>query len=281
MKKIKILALGLVAALSLNSCLVDDETPSQDLASTPSVVEFDKNFILYSYDTVETADQNETVYINRNGGANGATNLPLTFTVSVDPLSTAVAGTDYELTSDVINLEAGKDNFGLPIIVKTANLSTTDSKTLILKIVPTGNVITSEQFNSEILVLLAKCTSDLHMHQYDVNVTRLESGSVVAKGTQNIIEITPGNFLTFDTGHWNGLPAPNDGFNFSDVCGIIYVDSQNLAQGYYSNTVDGIVVDALTQSHGSVDASGNITINYSVSPGASADRDFSAVYTKL
>jgi len=284
MKKIKILTLALVAALSLNSCLVDDETPSQDLISTPNVVEFDKNFVLYSYDTAETADQNETVYVNRKGGSNGATNTPLSFTVSVDPASSAVAGTDYVLTSDVINLEAGRDNFALPIVVKTANLSTTESKTIILKIVPTDNVVTSEQFNSEILVLLAKCTSALHTNTYDVNITRNSSGNVVARGTESITEITPGNFRTATSGHWTaaqlGVTADKAGFFFSDVCGIIYVDTQNLAQTY-SNLVEGTVVDPLTQAHGSVDAMGNITINYTVTPGASSDRDYTAVYTKL
>lgn len=284
MKTIKIISLALLGALSLNSCLVDDELPEQQYLNNANVVEFDKSFQLFSYPTTEIEDMNELVNIDRIGGPQGTTNNTLNFSIEVDASSTAVAGTDYELTSTEITIESGNDNFQLPILVKTANLSTSESKTLVLNVISSDNVISTSDRNNSILVLLAKCSSDLHTFNYNTATTDQNDGSVQNHPNQSIREISAGNFRTDSTGTWADLGAfgaPDPGFNFTDVCGIIYVEDQDLAQGNWSNDVRGVVVDPLTGAHGSVDpVTGDITINYSIDFSGTAT-EYVAVYTKI
>ncbi len=84
-----------------------------------------------------------------------------------------------------------------------------------------------------------------------------------------------GLYKTESTYAWAvGSIAPDQGFDFQDICGALSVPEQGLAQGYYSNTVVGTEV-------GSVDSStGNLQLFYNVDF-ASGGVDCVGTYIKL
>ena len=80
------------------------------------------------------------------------------------------------------------------------------------------------------------------------------------------------------TGTWAaGSIAPDQGFNFSDVCNTITVPAQDLAQGYYSNDVnqDGDAGTSFVNPD-----TGVITIKYSIDFSSGA-RTYTNVYTPV
>ncbi|WP_299670723.1 hypothetical protein [uncultured Polaribacter sp.] len=94
-----------------------------------------------------------------------------------------------------------------------------------------------------------------------------------------ITEVSPGVYKTTTTYRWaspDGLPAPDQGFNFSDVCGTLNVPQQGLAQGFYSNQVYNF-------ADGSVDSTtGDLKIYYIIEfSGGATKIECTGVYTKL
>jgi hypothetical protein len=121
--------------------------------------------------------------------------------------------------------------------------------------------------------LTVSCSSDL-AGTYNLTVTR-SNGAPVNFPNEVITEVSPGVYKTESIYKWAvGSIAPDQGFNFVDVCGELTVPDQGLAQGYYSNAVK------MTEP-GYVDgATGDLKIFYSV------DFDSGAVtcvatYTKI
>ncbi len=111
--------------------------------------------------------------------------------------------------------------------------------------------------NEGSFAITVSCSSDL-AGTYDLTMVS-SNGQIANFPNEKIIEVRPGVYKTESTYRWAvGSIAPDQGFNFQDVCGEITVPEQGLAQGYYSNTVVGT-------DPGTVDgATGNLVINYSV-----------------
>ncbi|MFK5957938.1 MAG: hypothetical protein QM495_03595 [Lutibacter sp.] len=101
------------------------------------------------------------------------------------------------------------------------------------------------------------CSSDL-AGTYHLTVVR-SNGPDVIFPNEKIIEVSPGVYKTESIYKWDvGSIAPDQGFNFQDICGELTVPEQGLAQGYYSNVVIGT-------EPGFVDgATGDLKIFYSV-----------------
>lgn len=121
--------------------------------------------------------------------------------------------------------------------------------------------------------LTVSCSSDL-AGTYSLNVVT-SNGRNVTFPDEVITEVSPGYYKTTSTYTWAvGSIAPDQGFNFTDVCGELNVPDQGLAQGYYSN-------DVFNTEAGFVDgATGDLKIFYTVNF-ASGDVLCVATYTKL
>lgn len=80
------------------------------------------------------------------------------------------------------------------------------------------------------------CASDL-AGAYRLVVQR-DNGPDVIFENEIITEVSPGYYKTTSIYRWAvGSIAPDQGFNFNDVCGTLNAPEQGLAQGYYSNKV--------------------------------------------
>lgn len=119
------------------------------------------------------------------------------------------------------------------------------------------------------------CSSDL---AGNYNLTMVSSnGWNINFPNELVTEKGVGLYKTESTYRWAvGSIAPDQGFDFQDVCGALTVPSQGLAQGYYSNEVKGTdtgTVDGVT---------GNLTLYYYVAfSGGATLIDCVGTYIKL
>ena len=102
-----------------------------------------------------------------------------------------------------------------------------------------------------------------------------DSGADVIFPNEIITEVSPGYYKTSSIYRWAvGSIAPDQGFNFNDVCGTLNAPQQGLAQGYYSNQVYSF-------ADGSADpTTGELIIYYIVEFGSGPVENI-ATYTKL
>ena len=119
------------------------------------------------------------------------------------------------------------------------------------------------------------CASDL-AGAYSLRFTS-NFGHDITFPNELISEVSPGLYKTTTTYRWDaGTIAPDQGFNFTDVCGTLNVPQQGLAQGYYSNQVYNF-------SDGSVNpTSGELKIYYITEFGGGTTKiECTGIYTKL
>jgi hypothetical protein len=282
MKNLKIILLSLVSVLVISSCVKDDE---EDFGSGPHIVGFKnaQGSYIYTDNDVDPVVISEP--INLIGGSNGTTSSEnISMTISVDPSSTAIAGTEYTInTTAALTIPAGSDFVQLPITVNPAVLPGNVPKTIVINLtqVSTGNAVISDAKKS-ITITIAKCASDL-AGTYSLSVTRIDNSAVYTFPNEVITQLALGVYETSTTGPYDDLTldgAPRNGFIFKDVCQTIVVEEQNLGD-FYSNLVFGnpnetnqVTLD--TESGNVV----SITMNYTITF-AAGDRQFRAVYTKL
>lgn len=268
--------LSVVLVLFLTSC-VDETSLVDEIKDSPNLIGF----------------------VNRNGSISGiangneySANFPIqafgptsydlsgTFTakVSVDPSSTAVEGTHFELTSTTITVTSEGNllgNFPVTMLTEGIEAPLASAPVIVLNLTEaTGGVIASgAQLN---ITLNYLCNSTLDEESYAVSGTYVRAASGINTtfdhGIETLTKKADGVFQTMSTGHWGAgalsPPAAYDGFIFTDVCGVITIEEQNLG-GYYSNLVEG---------SGYVDENGDIHLEYTVC--ASDCREFTAVYVK-
>ena len=147
-----------------------------------------------------------------------------------------------------------------------------------LTTVATGDAYVSAIHN-QLRITFVGCQSTLNENLYNVVTTRDSDNAVVNFGTQDIRITDPNTFITRSTALWAvGSIAADQGLTFTDVCGELTINAQNLAQGAYSNQVTGT---GPNNSAGTVDpVTGNFTLKYSVTFTA-GDQTYTSVYTKL
>ena len=164
----------------------------------------------------------------------------------------------------------------LPLKVNTGLLNPTMKTELVLKLTAVdqdGYVIALQQ--SLFKVIFVGCQSQL-AGVYTVVVTR-NDGLVRTYLSETVDLVSVNYFKTRTTGTWAaGAIAPDQGYNFTDICGDITVASQSLAQGYYSNTVKGLTADG---TDGFVTDNNNFQVKYEISF-AAGNRTYTNVYTR-
>ena len=136
----------------------------------------------------------------------------------------------------------------------------------------TGNIYYQGSSFSKYSVTI-NCASSL-AGAYSLVVQR-DNGPDVIFANEIITEVSPGYYKTSSIYRWAvGSIAPDQGFNFNDVCGTLNAPQQGLAQGYYSNSVYSF-------ADGSADpTTGELIIYYIVEFGSGPVENI-ATYTKL
>lgn len=132
-------------------------------------------------------------------------------------------------------------------------------------------------YSREIQVVNVGCSSSL-AGNYHVTSNRPSDGASWDQGVEVISPKGTGVYKTGTTGGWAiSTIAPDQGFDFEDLCNDLTVPNQDLAQAFYSNDVYQ-TEDQATASHVDPDT-GNLHIEYTISFG-SGDREYSNDYIK-
>lgn len=198
----------------------------------------------------------------------------VTATMVVDAASTAIEGVHYRIDNPNVTLSSDGDYLGIAnITMLTEGIATplAESPVLVLSFADASGssavVGGAKKLN---LTLNYACPSSLE-GSYDVFTTR-DDGRGPYNWTETVKNIGVGEYLTEYVGTW--IPPLNGdgyGFVFTDVCEVLTVPNQGLAD-IYSNAVYGA-------SAGSVDAAtGVLTISYVIEFG-SGPVTYTSVYT--
>jgi len=264
MKNLKYIFAALVLALSVSSCLVDDEE-STEFAESDFVVGFQTTSVNESF-FVDEGVVVRNYPLNVLGGGPGTPlkqDVVVSYTISPD--SDAVNGQEYDLAaSGTVTILAGSTFANFPLNINTGGFDPDAPTTLIIDLTTTStdNSVVSS-LNNQLTVTFVGCQSNVADFTYFVTTTRDSDGSVRSSGLENISVNGVNDFRTESTARFgaNGLqplPAGRPGFDFLDVCGDITIPKQSL-NGVYTNQVFGT---------GKVDpATGNIEFNYTVTFG--------------
>ena len=277
MKKIVLLVAIAFASFSCNTD--DSNLEDANLANTDKVIGFANSFETVAYFSDEgLVDRSFPVdVINQGGGTPNAQAVTVTYAVDAEA-TTAVEGQEYSFVdnSRSVVIPAGGSFGSLAIKVNTGLLNPTMKTELVLKLTAIdqdGYVIALQQ--SVFKVIFVGCQSQL-AGVYTVVVTR-NDGLVRTYLSETIDLVSVNYFKTRTTGTWAaGAIAPDQGYNFTDICGDITVASQSLAQGYYSNTVKGLTADG---TDGFVTDNNNFQVKYEISF-AAGNRTYTNVYTR-
>ena len=154
-----------------------------------------------------------------------------------------------------------------------SNLRIGDKINFQIKVFTTTGNVYYEGSNFSKYVVTINCASNL-AGAYHLVLSR-NNGADVIFPNEMITEVSPGYYKTESTYRWAvGSIAPDQGFNFNDVCGTLTAPQQGLAQGYYSNKVYSF-------KDGSADPiTGELIIHYIVEFG-SGPVECTGTYTKL
>lgn len=283
MKKLKIV-LCAVALATLNfSCIVDDSTGEDNLnafGESSYIVGFTNGTALLSYFEDVGAIQQEFP-INFLGGFDGNLNSDLTINYSIDPASTATEGLEFDFvdTSGTVTIPAGGSFAQFPLLVNTGGLDPNVPTELILNLDSvTGAPAVISALGNQLKITFVGCQSALNNFTYNCLVTR-DDGAQWIHGVQDIRLLSPNTLKTRTTGGWSAgtLAPPDQGLTFTDVCGDLNIDAQNLME-YYSNQVTGT---NLAGPDGQVDAAtGNFSFEYEITF-AAGNSNYLNEYTKL
>jgi hypothetical protein len=262
MKTIKYLLIFVLGITSLMSCLVEEEERSSANDQGPQVAGFaDASHSIAGIANGDTYDFDLKMQVK--GPNINDMQSDVTVNIEVDPSSSAIEGTHFSFSSKSVTLSRSNNYLGfLPITLLTAGinapLAPEDVPTLYLR-VSDANSNENVVGNGKLLQVNFNylCFSDL-AGLYDL-ITDRSNGASVAFPGEEITEVSTGYYKTTSIYRWAvGSIAPDQGFNFYDVCNVISVPDQDLAQGYYSN-------DVYETAPGSVDpVTGDLKIFYAV-----------------
>jgi len=226
MKTIKILFVAIIGSLLSVSCLVDDEAPQQEFTQTPYAVGFKnvtQNSALFTTGDIEEIK----VIVDVLGGMNNTSLPSQTIGFEIDPSSTAVLGTDYELveTGGSLLINEGADFGEITLKVNTGNIATGNTpSTVVINLLSNSAGIISGAKQQVTVNIFGLCVSSME-GTYDnadvptdvATVTALGNGAYSCSGLP---------FLGF-----SGGTVPIE-FEFLDVCDEITITSFELSDSY-------------------------------------------------
>lgn len=279
MKKFLTLAIACAAFIS---CTDDDIRTEHQLDSGPKVIGFSSSFESVAYfEDLGAVERNFPV--NIIGTGNGQlSSSDITVSYEVDPSSTAVEGTEYDFvdTSGAVTIPAGS-SFGMfPLLVNTGQLDPVQKTELVLNLTSsTGDTTVGAQY-STLRIVFVGCQTQIATAgvpgSFSVLVER-NDGASWSFGTETLTLVDINTIKTTTTGGWSaGTIAPDQGYNFIDICGDITVPVQGLCQGYYSNQVYGLTDDG---TDGSVTDANNFEATYEITFSA-GNRQYTNTYVR-
>jgi len=285
MKKIKLI-LFVVALATLNfSCLVDDSTGDdllESFSNSPYIVGFDKKLDAVSYFEDEGVVSRDFTIELKGGQESIPADQDITINYEIDPSSTAVEGVEFDFTdnSGSVVIPAGGLFTFFTLDINTGSFDANVSTKLNLKLTTTGSNGSVVSANDSLLqITFVGCVSDASDYNYNVVVTREDTGTVLNLGTEVLYFEGINNFRTFSSatldGPGNGAPVDQSGIDFSVLCGEINIPSQGLFQGLFAgNEVVGTEVTT-------IDEDGNFELKYSANYGGTTGVvNFTGVYTR-
>jgi hypothetical protein len=271
MKAFKYIFILILILGTFHSCLVDDTTRYDLNSSSKNLAGFDLSRTSFSF-VADGSEYHFTVKVKVVGPTVTDIKNSVTMTVAADTSSTAVEGTNYRIDEPTITLDPDNNLLGLfPITILTEGIVAPLDKApiLVLKVTnASGDASVTNHGKPIEITLNYGCFSNL-AGTYDVHtvMTRTISGAVTEHDwTETITQTGVGEYRTqWVTGSYGpGALAPgDDGFTFLDVCNVLNIPEQNLAN-LYSNLVYGNNlgwVDPLT---------GNMHMEYTVTTTAAA-----------
>jgi hypothetical protein len=270
----KLMTLMIVAA-SFLSCSDDGIKTEQDLTKGPKVVGFASSIATVPY----FSDQGVVLRkfpMNLIGNGNGqvsANDIEVSYTV--DPASTATAGTEYSMvdTTGKITIPAGTTFGEFPINVNTGSLNPTQKTELIINLTTSspGSVVGAQY--DQLRIIFVGCLSQL-AGNYNVVISTVAGTSTRTNEVVTLTEIN--TFKTLYVGRYGLGTFTPPGYTFIDICGEISVPDQTLGQ--YSNTVYGID-DYGTGIDGIITSATSFEVKHNISFG-SGDQTQNYVYTR-
>ena len=280
MKNIKSYLFVLLASFAMTSCLVDDDLITDGYGDSPNLVGFTSAKATASF-AADEEEHNFVVALSTTGPNMRAIDEAAVATITVDPSSTAIAGTHYALNQTTVTLSPDNNmisNLNLTILTAGLEPPITPSPYLILNVntVTGGNGAIVNGRTGQIKVTINYlCFSDL-AGSYDV-VTHYvyPSGGIdtFINSTDNINSLGSGTYRTENVGHWTQAAlGGTPGFSFSDVCDAITIPEQNLVD-LYSNLVAGVAGASFVDPD-----TGVIYFEYTVCT-ATACREYYVTYT--
>jgi len=162
MKKTKILFIAIVGSLLGVSCLVDDDAPKQEFTQTPFAIGFKNSSYSAAFFT-DAGDVDYKLNVDLIGGMNNTTTPAQSFQFEIDPSSTAIAGTEYEIVTanNTGSIAAATDFGSIDFIIKTANLSTSSTSTIVVNLISNVGGIVSATKSQATITLAGLCNSVL------------------------------------------------------------------------------------------------------------------------
>jgi len=280
MKKLKYIILFILSIGFFNSCLIDDKTDLNLNSEGESLAGFSTNVIaVAAISDGEEYDFNFKVHLTGPKSLTVSNNIEVTvLAVPLPDTDTstfaAIEGVHYRIDNPTMTLSADSNHLAeLTVTMITKDILTPLEKSPVLTLKISGasgdnNVLANEK-TIEITFNYA-CPSFL-AGDYSVETTRGDGG--IAHWTETITEIGIGEYVTEYVGTWDPPLNPDWGFVFTDVCDVISVPLQELAD-MYSNEVWG-------HAEGEVNPdTGVITILYTIWF-AAGNNTYTSVYTPL
>jgi hypothetical protein len=277
MKKIIVLLALAVVGIS---CSDDSNLPDGSFGDTPRVVGFLKTTQNVPFFEDEGVVLKEFPFDVLGTGDGAPYNEDVTLTYAVNPSSTAVAGLEYDWvnTSSTVTIPAGQSFGLLPLNINTGSFNATAKTSLVLDITAVdkeGFVISNQ--NKQVTINFIGCLSQLD-GLYTVVVTRGD-GATVTRPNETVSYQGVNYFRTTTSGTFTvaqlAPPAPYAGFYFTDICGDISVESQNLG-GAYSNLLRGL---STTGEDGEVLNANQFKVTYEITF-AAGNQTYTGVYTR-
>nr|WP_294934403.1 hypothetical protein [uncultured Flavobacterium sp.] len=278
----KVFSLLLISAAFV-ACTDDDIRTEQDFSNGPKVVGFNANFESVAY-FEDIGAVNKTFPISLIGTGNGQlSESEIVIHYEVDEVnSTATEGVEFDFVdqSGVVSIPAGGSFAQFPLIVNTGQLNPTMKTELVLKLTSADGAVVGEQYNT-LRIVFVGCQSaiaDADGEAFTTVCTRNDGFIRNFPAPENIYLVDTNTFKTTTTATYlPGTIAPDQGYNFIDICGDITVPVQGLCQGYYSNQVYGLTTDG---TDGHVDDADHVNIRYEVTF-AAGNRQYVSAYTRI
>jgi len=212
MKKTKILFIAIVGSLLGVSCLVDDDAPKQEFTQTPFAIGFKNSSYSAAFFT-DAGDVDYKLNVDLIGGMNNTTTPAQSFQFEIDPSSTAIAGTEYEIVTanNTGSIAAATDFGSIDFIIKTANLSTSSTSTIVVNLISNVGGIVSATKSQATITLAGLCNSVL-AGDYIWEPGNFDTPSTVT-------QVGPGLYRASYTPPFSGTFW----FEFQDICNVLTV----------------------------------------------------------